>query len=325
MDATLPASLRCGDLRRRFRDLSGRARRGRAPGSPRAGQERGSGRDDVRLLVARAEPARARTLHTPPRLRDPGDLLVTTHRPAAGFGRGARGRRPALPQPLGTVYRGERPHLWVHRAAPAGCERYRGGRRGPVLMLTAGGTAVCQPIVAGSGASSCGCRGRSRAIWPATRAHSLWPPHRSCRTRSFPHRLRDRTGQRRDAQRRAGVHARARDSADRARCGPSLRSCSTPECPWRDRRDPRARALPGSPFTAARINLTRELGGRVILCGRHHVGEALEVAAGGWPRAREHGLADLVIEANSRIRALRRRAVPLSRRLRLHHRPCSRR
>lgn len=270
-------------------------------------EERGNGRDDVRLLVARAaaglEHARFTQL---PELLDPGDLLVINTSATLPAAVAVRGPEAGLALNLSGPARGEDSHLWLAELRLAG-QRYRGGREGRVLLLPGGATAVLLERdpggrlwrislrVPGSLDSYLARHGqpiRYRHLglgWPLDRFRTVYATEPGSAEmpsagRAFTPELVTR------------LIARGVDLAPLV-LHTGVSSLELGETPQPERfRVPR--------FTAARINFTRELGGRVIAVGTTVV-RALEAAvgAGGSVRAKE-GWADVVIEPETQIQAL---------------------
>ena len=205
-------------------------------------EARGLERDEVRLLVDRA---RGRPRARPPRPR-----------PA----RAARARRPARRQHVGDAARGvPRAPRRRHRARPArlhaaarlpttgwsSCAatapRSARGRAGERLALPGGGVATLvralprRGAALGRGAAPAGAA--ERLPRPPRPADPLPPHPRRLAARRLPDGLRHRARQRRDAERRAPVHASASSRRSSRAGSPSPRSCSTPA----SRRSRRAR------------------------------------------------------------------------------------
>jgi S-adenosylmethionine:tRNA ribosyltransferase-isomerase len=270
-------------------------------------EERGGGRDDVRLLVARSGAELEHAHFTQlPELLEAGDLLVintSATLPAAVAVRGVEGD---LTLNLSSPARDGEPNRWLAELRQGG-ERHRGGRAGEVLLLADGATAVLLEQDA------------HERLWlvslsvPATVPDYLARHGRPIRyghvERAWP------------LERYRTVYATEPGSAEMPSAGRAftaelvtrliaggvdlaplvlhtgVSSLEIGEAPRPERfRIPRA--------TAARVNLTRELGGRVIAVGTTVV-RALEssVAADGRVRAQE-GWADLVIEPDTPIHAL---------------------
>ena len=270
-------------------------------------EERGRGRDDVRLLVARARAGLEHAHFTQlPELLDPGDLLVINTSATLPAAVTVRGPEAGLALNLSGPANGDDPHLWLAELRRAG-ERYRGGQEGQVLLLPAGATAVLlEPHpggrlwrislrVPGSLDSYLARHGqpiRYRHLersWPLDRFRTVYATEPGSAEmpsagRAFTTELVTR------------LIARGVDLAPLV-LHTGVSSLEIGETPPPERfRVPR--------FTAARINLTRELGGRVLAVGTTVV-RALEAAVGadGRVRARQ-GWADLVIEPATKIRAL---------------------
>ncbi|HYN49787.1 MAG TPA: S-adenosylmethionine:tRNA ribosyltransferase-isomerase [Thermoleophilaceae bacterium] len=270
-------------------------------------EERGRGRDDVRLLVARARAGLEHAHFTQlPELLDPGDLLVINTSATLPAAVTVRGPEAGLALNLSGPANGDDPHLWLAELRRAG-ERYRGGQEGQVLLLPAGATAVLLERhpggrlwrislrVPGSLDSYLARHGqpiRYRHLersWPLDRFRTVYATEPGSAEmpsagRAFTTELVTR------------LIARGVDLAPLV-LHTGVSSLEIGETPQPERfRVPR--------FTAARINLTRELGGRVLAVGTTVV-RALEAAVGadGRVRARQ-GWADLVIEPETEIRAL---------------------
>jgi S-adenosylmethionine:tRNA ribosyltransferase-isomerase len=270
-------------------------------------EERGRGRDDVRLLVARSGAEFEHAHFTQlPELLEPGDLLViniSATLPAAVAVRGGEGD---LTLNLSSPARDGEPNRWLAELRRGG-ERHREGRAGEVLLLPEGATAVLLEQDA------------HERLWlvslsvPGTLPAYLTRHGRPIRyghlERAWP------------LERYLTVYAGEPGSAEM----PSAGRAFTPELITRliaggvdlaplvlhtgvssleigEAPQPERFRVP--PATAARVNLTRELGGRVIAVGTTVV-RALEssVAADGRVRAKE-GWADLVIETDTPIHAL---------------------
>ena len=276
----------------------------REAGSP--AEERGLGRDDVRLLVTRGtgdiEHARFTDL---PGLLEPGDLLAIN-------------TSATLPAALSV--RTPEAELRLHLSGPApehgddvwrvelrrGGERHRRGRPGQVLLLPAGGTAVLleraggplwlaslrlpSPVLEYLARHGEPIRYRhAERAWPLERYQTVYATEPGSAEmpsagRAFTPRLITRLVA-------AGIDVAPLVLHTGVS---SLEAGETPHAEWF--------RIPH--FTAARINQARELGGRVIAVGTTVV-RALESATGenGRVRGRE-GWTDLVIEPDTPIRAL---------------------
>jgi S-adenosylmethionine:tRNA ribosyltransferase-isomerase len=270
-------------------------------------EERGSGRDDVRLLVARAETGlqHARFAELPNFL-EPGDLLVINTSGTLPAAIAVRGPEAGLTLNLSTPARDQEPHIWLAELRRAG-ERYDGGREGQVLLLPGGATAVLLERDAGERLwrvslhlpdSLEGYLTRHGApihyrhvdhAWPLERYRTVYATEPGSAEmpsagRAFTPELLTR------------LIARGVDIAPLV-LHTGVSSLEIGETPQAERfRVPR--------FTAARVHLTRELGGRVIAVGTTVV-RALEASAGADGRVRaKQGWADLVIEPASPIRTL---------------------
>jgi S-adenosylmethionine:tRNA ribosyltransferase-isomerase len=270
-------------------------------------EERGRGRDDVRLLVARSGAEFDHAHFTQlPELLEPGDLLViniSATLPAAVAVRGGEGD---LTLNLSSPARDGEPNRWLAELRRGG-ERHHEGRAGEVLLLPEGATAVLLEQDA------------HERLWlvslsvPGTLPAYLTRHGRPIRyghlERAWP------------LERYLTVYAGEPGSAEM----PSAGRAFTPELITRliargvdlaplvlhtgvssleigEAPQPERFRVP--PATAARVNLTRELGGRVIAVGTTVV-RALEssVAADGRVRAKQ-GWADLVIETDTPLHAL---------------------
>jgi S-adenosylmethionine:tRNA ribosyltransferase-isomerase len=266
---------------------------------------RGHGRDDVRLLVAPRDGSIARAHFAElPELLAPGDVLAintSATLPAAIPVRGAD-LRLHLSSPVPD--RGE--GLWLVELR-RGAERFNGGAEGDVLLLPGGGTAVLLE------------RDPGGRLWLASLRLSAGVPHYLAR-HGEPIRYRH-AAEEWPLERYQTVYANSPGSAEMPSAGraftpelvtqlvaagidvapfvlhtgvSSLEAGETPHPEWF--RVPR--------HTAERINLARELGGRVIAVGTTAV-RALESAAGADGRVREReGWTDLVIEPDTPIRAI---------------------
>jgi S-adenosylmethionine:tRNA ribosyltransferase-isomerase len=270
-------------------------------------EERGSGRDDVRLLVARAWDGLEHAHFTElPELLDPGDLLVINTSATLPAAVPVRGAQDGLTLNLSNPARGEEPNRWLAELRHEG-ERHRGGRAGEVLLLPAGATAVLLE------------QDPHERLWlvglsvPGTVPDYLARHGRPIRYR---HLHRDWP-----LERYRTVYATEPGSAEM----PSAGRAFTPELVTRlvargvdlaplvlhtgvssleVGEAPRPEPFRIPPSTAARVNLTRELGGRVLAVGTTVV-RALESAVGEDGRSRPaDGWADLVIEPGTPVRAL---------------------
>ena len=262
-------------------EARGRARR-RAPAG------RGAGTGPATPLRRARRPARARrrarrehVRHAP--RRAPGAAraarrLRSTSRPRSPGARAPLGRRaPPRRGSARPTARAGRDAALAARRRPAGCSAAvpwaaaldRGPRRSPGRCSTTSAR-----------------HGRADPLRPRRRR---WPL--DAYQTVFAHRA----GQRRDAERRPPVHARARDRGSVAAASTSRRSCSTPVCPRSRRRGALPRAL-------SRTRLDRRPGQRRATArrpgdrGRHDRRPRARVAAD----ARRHrraggGWTDLVI------------------------------
>jgi S-adenosylmethionine:tRNA ribosyltransferase-isomerase len=270
-------------------------------------EERGSGRDDVRLLVARPRAELEHAHFTQlPELLEPGDLLVINTSATLPAAVAVRGGEGDLTLNLSSPARDGEPNRWLAELRQGG-ERHRGGRAGEVLLLAEGATAVLLEqdayerlwlvslSVPGAVPDYLVRHGRpiryghvDRA-WPLERYRTVYAAEPGSAEmpsagRAFTPELITR------------LIAQGVDLAPLV-LHTGVSSLEIGEAPRPERfRVPRA--------TAARVNLTRELGGRVIAVGTTVV-RALEssVTADGSVRARE-GWADLVIDSDTPIHAL---------------------
>jgi S-adenosylmethionine:tRNA ribosyltransferase-isomerase len=270
-------------------------------------EERGGGRDDVRLLVARSGAELEHAHFTQlPELLEAGDLLVintSATLPAAVAVRGVEGD---LTLNLSSPARDGEPNRWLAELRQGG-ERHRGGRAGEVLLLADGATAVLLEqdahkrlwlvslSVPGTVPDYLARHGRPiryghvERAWPLERYRTVYATEPG--SAEMPSAGRAFTAELVTRLIAGGV-----DLAPLV-LHTGVSSLEIGEAPRPERvRVPRA--------TAARVNLTRELGGRVIAVGTTVV-RALEssVAADGRVRAQE-GWADLVIEPDTPIQAL---------------------
>jgi S-adenosylmethionine:tRNA ribosyltransferase-isomerase len=270
-------------------------------------EERGGGRDDVRLLVARSGAELEHAHFTQlPELLEAGDLLVintSATLPAAVAVRGVEGD---LTLNLSSPARDGEPNRWLAELRQGG-ERHRGGRAGEVLLLADGATAVLLEqdahkrlwlvslSVPGTVPDYLARHGRPiryghvERAWPLERYRTVYATEPG--SAEMPSAGRAFTAELVTRLIAGGV-----DLAPLV-LHTGVSSLEIGEAPRPERfRIPRA--------TAARVNLTRELGGRVIAVGTTVV-RALEssVAADGRVRAQE-GWADLVIAPDTPIHAL---------------------
>jgi S-adenosylmethionine:tRNA ribosyltransferase-isomerase len=270
-------------------------------------EERGGGRDDVRLLVARSGAELEHAHFTQlPELLEAGDLLVintSATLPAAVAVRGVEGD---LTLNLSSPARDGEPNRWLAELRQGG-ERHRGGRAGEVLLLADGATAVLLEqdahkrlwlvslSVPGTVQDYLARHGRPiryghvERAWPLERYRTVYATEPG--SAEMPSAGRAFTAELVTRLIAGGV-----DLAPLV-LHTGVSSLEIGEAPRPERvRVPRA--------TAARVNLTRELGGRVIAVGTTVV-RALEssVAADGRVRAQE-GWADLVIAPDTPIHAL---------------------
>jgi S-adenosylmethionine:tRNA ribosyltransferase-isomerase len=270
-------------------------------------EERGGGRDDVRLLVARSGAELEHAHFTQlPELLEAGDLLVintSATLPAAVAVRGVEGD---LTLNLSSPARDGEPNRWLAELRQGG-ERHRGGRAGEVLLLADGATAVLLEqdahkrlwlvslSVPGTVPDYLARHGRPiryghvERAWPLERYRTVYATEPG--SAEMPSAGRAFTAELVTRLIAGGV-----DLAPLV-LHTGVSSLEIGEAPRPERvRVPRA--------TAARVNLTRELGGRVIAVGTTVV-RALEssVAADGRVRAQE-GWADLVIAPDTPIHAL---------------------
>ena len=270
-------------------------------------EERGRGRDDVRLLVARsgAELEHAHFTRLP-ELLEPGDLLVINTSATLPAAVAVRGGEGDLTLNLSSPARDGESNRWLAELRKGG-ERHRGGRAGEVLLLPEGATAVLLEqdaherlwlvslSVPGTVPVYLTRHGRPiryghvERAWPLERYRTVYATEPGSAEmpsagRAFTPELVTR------------LIARGVDLAPLV-LHTGVSSLEIGEAPQPERFGvPRA--------TAARVNVTRELGGRVIAVGTTVV-RALEcsVAADGRVRAKE-GWADLVIAPDTPIHAL---------------------
>jgi len=266
---------------------------------------RGHGRDDVRLLVAHRDGliARARFAELP-ELLAPADLLAINTSATLPAAIPVRGTELRLHLSSPAPGRGD--GAWLVELRCRG-ERFGGGAEGDVLLLPAGGTAVLLE------------RDPGGRLWLASLRLPAPVPHYLARN-GEPIRYRH-AAEEWPLERYQTVYANAPGSAEMPSAGraftpelvtqlvaagidvaplvlhtgvSSLEAGETPHAEWY--RVPR--------FTAKRVNLARELGGRVIAVGTTAV-RALESASGEDGRVREReGWTDLVIEPDTPIRAI---------------------
>jgi S-adenosylmethionine:tRNA ribosyltransferase-isomerase len=267
---------------------------------------RGSGRDDVRLLVARGDGAieHARFAELP-ELLAPGDLVVINTSGTLPAAIPVRGAEQGLMLHLSTAV-STLGNEWLVELRRSG-ERFRGGRVGQVLLLPGGGLAVLVERHDG------GRLWRASLQLPTSVSHYLVRHGEPIR---YPHAARDWP-----LERYQTVYATEPGSAEMPSAGraftpelittlvaggvdvapvllhtgvSSLEAGERPHAEWY--------SVPR--FTAARIGLARELGGRVIAVGTTVV-RALESAAGDDGRVREgEGWTDLVIEPDTPVSSL---------------------
>jgi S-adenosylmethionine:tRNA ribosyltransferase-isomerase len=268
---------------------------------------RGHGRDDVRLLVAHRDGfiSRAR-FDELPELLAPGDLLAINTSATLPAAIPVRGAEPDLRLHLSSPAPDGGAGAWLVELRRAG-ERFRGGAEGDVLLLPDGGTAVLLE------------RDPAGRLWLAQLQLPAAVPHYLAR-HGEPIRYRH-AAQAWPLERYQTVYANAPGSAEMPSAGraftpelitqlvaagidvaalvlhtgvSSLEAGEAPHAEWY--RVPR--------FTAERINLARELGGRVIAVGTTAV-RALESAAGEDGLVREaEGWTELVIEPDTPIRVV---------------------
>ena len=259
-------------------------------------EARGAGRDDVRLMVATRDDGRIRhaSFRDLPGFLDPGDLLVintSATLPAAVPARLEDGTevelRFATPAPRMPA------DWWVVelRCADGSSPYERPGAR-EALSLAGGATAVVVAPYAG------GARLRLARFDADTGVEEYLARHgrpiryalrvRRLAARCLPDRLRDRAGQRRDAERRAPVHARAghgaRREGDPGRSDHPPRRVSSPE--RHETPQPERYSVP--PETARLVDAVHAWDRRVVAVGTTVV-RALETAAaptGRWPDPR---------------------------------------
>jgi S-adenosylmethionine:tRNA ribosyltransferase-isomerase len=270
-------------------------------------EDRGRGRDDVRLLVARAKGAleHARFAELPG-LLEPGDLLVLNTSATLPAAIAVSGPEAGLTLNLSTPARGAESHIWLAELRHAG-ERHRGGHEGQVLLLPEGATAVLLERDPG------GRLWRVSLHVPGSLERYLAHHGAPIRYRHVDHAW--------PLDRYRTVYATEPGSAEM----PSAGRAVTPELVTRliaggvdlaplvlhtgvssleFGETPQAERFRIPRFTAARVNLTRELGGRVIAVGTTVV-RALQAAthADGRVRAAK-GWAEVVIGPDTPIRAV---------------------
>jgi S-adenosylmethionine:tRNA ribosyltransferase-isomerase len=265
---------------------------------------RGAARADVRLLVAhrgsgRIDPARFAEL---PELLDPGDLLVVNTSATLPAALPVLGSDPALRLHLSAPVPGAGPDVWLVELRREG-RRFRGGRPGLVLRLPAGGAVVLLERHGG------GRLWHAALRLPTPVLHFLARHGEPIR---YGHTRRDLP-----LAWYQTVYATEPGSAEMPSAGraftpdlvtrlvaagidvaplvlhtgvSSLEAGEAPHAEWY--------RIP--PFTSARIDLVRRLGGRVIAVGTTVV-RALESAAGGGPA---EGWTELVIERDTPIESL---------------------
>jgi S-adenosylmethionine:tRNA ribosyltransferase-isomerase len=270
-------------------------------------EQRGFGRDDVRLLLSRRHVGiEHRRFDELPRLLDPGDVLVINTSATLPAALPARSAEGALRLHLSAPAPGRGPGAWLVELRRDG-RRHRGASAGQVLLLPAGGLAVLLE------------RDPGGRLWRA--ALRLPAPIRDYLARHgepirYPHAERAWP-----LERYQTVYATEPGSAEM----PSAGRAFTPELVTRlvargvdvaplvlhtgvssleVGETPHAEAFRVPRVTAARVNLARELGGRVIAVGTTVV-RALESAVGADGRVRERdGRTELVIGSDSPIRAI---------------------
>jgi S-adenosylmethionine:tRNA ribosyltransferase-isomerase len=273
------------------------------PAEPAAAREppevRGTGRDDVRLLVARRASGRiehARFAELP-ELLDPGDLLVINTSGTLPAAIPVTGPDAGLRLHLSSPVPDDERDAWLVELRRDG-ERSGGGRPGQVLLLPAGGTAVLLEPFGGA------------RLWRAALRLPAPVPHYLAR-HGEPIRY-GHAGQAWPLARYQTVYATDPGSAEMPSAGraftPELvtqlvaagidvapvvlhtgvSSLEAGEAPHAERyRVPR--------FTAERIDLVRRMGGRVIAVGTTVV-RALESAPAGG-----EGWTEVVIEPDTPV------------------------
>jgi S-adenosylmethionine:tRNA ribosyltransferase-isomerase len=272
--------------------------------APREAREpaeiRGTGRDDVRLLVARrgsgrVEHARFAEL---PELLDPGDLLVVNTSATLPAAIPVRGSDPAMRLHLSSPLPGDERDVWLVELRRDG-RRFKGGRPGLVLRLPAGGAVVLverhgagrlwravlrlpTPVLHYLARHGEPIRyGHTRGEWPLASYQTVYATEPG--SAEMPSAGRAFT-----PELVTGLIAAGVDMAPLLlHTGvSSLEAGEAPHAEWY--RVPR--------FTAERIELVRRMGGRVIAVGTTVV-RALESGA-------DEGWTDLVIAPDSQIEAL---------------------
>ena len=270
-------------------------------------EQRGLGRDDVRLLVSRAGGELSHHRFTDlPRLLEPGDVLVVNTSATLPAALPAHHPQGELRLHLSSPAPEQGGDAWLGELR-AGAERHRGGQAGDVLLLPGGATAVLAER-----------RGGER-LW-LLRLHLPEPLPRYLERHGEPIRY-GHSARAWPLESYQTVYANAPGSAEMPSAGraftaelvtslvaagidvaPLVLHTGVSSLEAGERPHPEWFRLPA--FSAARVNLVRELGGRVIAVGTTVV-RALESAAGRDGRVRAHeGWTDLVIEPDSPVRSL---------------------
>jgi S-adenosylmethionine:tRNA ribosyltransferase-isomerase len=261
---------------------------------------RGTGRDDVRLLVARRGSGRVEHARFPelPELLDPGDLLVVNTSATLPAAIPVGGADPAMRLHLSSPVPGDERDAWLVELRRDG-RRFEGGRPGLVLRLPAGGAVVLLERHGGGRLWRAVLRlptpvlhylarhgepiryGHARGEWPLARHQTVYATEPG--SAEMPSAGRAFTPELVTALMAAGVDVAPLVLHTGVS---SLEAGEAPHAEWF--RVPH--------FTAERIELVRRMGGRVIAVGTTVV-RALESGA-------EEGWTDLVIEQDSQIDAL---------------------
>jgi S-adenosylmethionine:tRNA ribosyltransferase-isomerase len=265
---------------------------------------RGAGRDDVRLLVARRGSGRidhARFAELP-ELLDPGDLLVINTSATLPAAVPVLGSDRALRLHLSGPVPGAGPDVWLVELRREG-RRFGGGRRGLVLRLPAGGAVVLLEQHDGSRLWHATLRlpspvlhylarhgepiryGHARRYWPLVRYQTVYATEPG--SAEMPSAGRAFTPELVTRLVAAGIDVAPLVLHTGVS---SLEVGEAPHAEWY--------RVP--PFTAARIELVRRTGGRVIAVGTTVV-RALESAVGRGPA---EGWTDLVIERDTPVESL---------------------
>jgi S-adenosylmethionine:tRNA ribosyltransferase-isomerase len=263
---------------------------------------RGSGRDDVRLLVA--HPGSARIEHARfaelPEVLDPGDLLVINTSATLPAAIPVRGPDAEVRLHLSAPVPDDEQGAWLVELRRAG-ESVEGARTGQVLLLPAGGTAVLLEPYGGARLWRAALRlpapvlhylarhgepiryGHTERAWPLARYQTVYATEAG--SAEMPSAGRAFTPELVTRLVAAGIDVAPLVLHTGVS---SLEAGEAPHPEWY--RVPR--------FTSERIELVRRLGGRVIAVGTTVV-RALESAPAG-----SEGWTDLVIEPDTPIGAL---------------------